>query len=68
MVDYRRLPDYSVTLSIISYGDLIPYKLVGLERVLDYRGVGIQSLHCTVFKQSIFFIVSHLRAVQACTG
>ena len=42
----RRLSDYGVTLA---YSNMVtvPHKMVGLERMLDYRGVRFQKLHCT---------------------
>ena len=27
----------------------VPHKMVGLERMLDYRGVGLERFHCTNF-------------------
>ena len=26
----------------------VPHKMVGSERMLDYRGVGLQRFHCTL--------------------
>ena len=27
---------------------IVPHKMVGLERMLDYGGVGVQRFHCTI--------------------
>ena len=27
---------------------IVPHKMVGLERMLDYRGVGLQRFHCRI--------------------
>ena len=40
-----RLSDYRVTISIIRMVTE-PRKVVGLERMLDYEGVGLQRFHC----------------------
>ena len=29
----------------------VPHIMVGLERVLDYRGVGLERFHCTCITQ-----------------
>ena len=47
-----RLPDYRVTLSIRTYVDMVvtvPHEMVGLERMSDCRGVGLQRFHCLVY-------------------
>ena len=33
----------------------VPHIMVGLERMLDYKGVGLERFHCTVL--SVFFII-----------
>ena len=43
-VKSQRLSDYPVLLSTVKHGD---HNTVGLERMLDYRGVGLQTFHCT---------------------
>ena len=34
-------------LTILMYGT-VPHIMVGLERLLDYRGVGLERFHCIV--------------------
>ena len=38
--------------TILIYGD-VPHIMVGLERMLDYRGVGLERFHCTMLAVSI---------------
>ena len=38
-------------LPYISMTD-VPHKMVGLERMLDYRGVGLERFHCTSYHTS----------------
>ena len=33
------------SLYILKYGDCVPHKMVGLERMSDYTGVGLQRYH-----------------------
>ena len=40
------LSDNMGIISIHWYGNCIPLKMVGLERLSDYKGVGLQMFHC----------------------
>ena len=39
--------DYGVPLTIFLCMVTVPYIMVGLERILDYRGVGLARFHCS---------------------
>ena len=35
----------------------VPHIMVGLERMLDYRGVGLERFHCTYFTAVLILIL-----------
>ena len=35
---------------------IAPHIMVGLERMLDYRGVGLERFHCTLFTTEIHYV------------
>ena len=50
----------------------VPHVMVGLERMLDYRGVGLERFHCTynvlgvVSRFSLFCLVIGIMSVTTC--
>ena len=40
------LLDYRVPLTILMYMVTVPHIMVGLERMLNYRSVGLARFHC----------------------
>ena len=43
----------------------VPHIMVGLERMLDYRGVGLARFHCTVVLYiGIYTLIVHQRTVR----
>ena len=45
----------------------VPRIMVGLERMLDYRGVGLERFHCTYVHTSLFVILCELSCCTDCT-
>ena len=43
----------------------VPHIMVGLERMLDYRGVGLESFHCTM-KLWFIYAVIMVKLQQLC--
>ena len=41
----------------------VPHIMVGLERMLDYRGVGLTRFHC-IDKDTVFLIKSKLHSIM----
>ena len=42
----------------------VPHIMVGLERTLDYRGVGLARFHCTTYSPSgVTSVPGHARSV-----
>ena len=34
----------------------VPHNMVGLERILDYKGVGLQRFHCSTFTVCTYYV------------
>ena len=53
--------DYGVPLTILEYGDCTSYKGQIIERMLDYRGVGLVRFHCMYIPLPNAKFISSLR-------
>ena len=38
----------------------VPHIMVGLERMLDYRGVGLERFHCTYIQWDLAYVTTFL--------